>query len=67
MEEKVIALKADLANHLSKLVYDHNLPVHINFGRPIEHLRSIVLTYDIQDELLIEWLLAKIEQENIYL
>lgn len=63
MEEKNIALNAELANRLSTLVFNHSLPIHIDFGRPIEHLRSIKLTYNFCDELLVEWLISRVTEE----
>jgi hypothetical protein len=66
MEQKDIALKASLANKLATLVHSHQLPVNLIVGKPIDHLRTITITYHECDELLIEWLLFRIEQEDIY-
>ena len=66
MEEKAIALQPQLANYLATLVYEHKLPVNITVGKSIEHLRQLTLTYHLRDELLIEWLLSRIDEESIY-
>ena len=66
MEEKAIALQPQLANYLATLVYEHKLPVNITVGKSIEHLRQLSLTYHLRDELLIEWLLSRIDEESIY-
>lgn len=66
MEQKEIALNASLGNKLATLVHSHQLPVNLVIGKSIDHLRTITITYHIQDELLVEWLLFRIEQEDIY-
>jgi hypothetical protein len=63
MEEKNIALNTEFANRLSSLVFNHSLPIHIDIGAPIEHLRSIKLSYNFRDELLVEWLIARVTEE----
>lgn len=66
MEEKSLAIQPQLANYLATLVYDHQLPVNITVGKSIDHLRQLTLSYHMRDELLIEWLMSRIDEESIY-
>ena len=67
MEEKSLALQPQLANYLATLVYNHQLPVNISVSKPLDHLRQQTLTYHMRDELLIEWLMSRIDDESIYI
>ena len=66
MEEKQIALKASLCNRLSHMVLDHNLPVNIVVGEKLSYLRTLTLSYHLRDELLIEWLIYRVTEDDEY-
>lgn len=66
MEEKQIALKASLCNRLSLMVLDHNLPVNIVVGEKLSYLRTLTLSYHLRDELLIEWLIYRVTEDDEY-
>lgn len=66
MEEKQIALKASLCNRLSQMVLDHNLPVNIVVGEKLNYLRTVTLTYHLRDEMLVEWLIYRVTEDDEY-
>lgn len=66
MEEKQIALKASLCNRLSQMVLDHNLPVNIVVGEKLTYLRTVTLTYRLRDEMLVEWLIYRVTEDDEY-
>ena len=66
MEEKQIALKASLCNRLSQMVLDHNLPVNIVVGEKLPYLRTVTLTYHLRDEMLVEWLIYRVTEDDEY-
>ena len=66
MEEKQIALKASLCNRLSQMVLDHNLPVNIVVGEKLTYLRTVILTYHLRDEMLVEWLISRVTEDDDY-
>ena len=66
MEEKQIALKASLCNRLSQMVLDHNLPVNIVVGEKLTYLRTVTLTYQLRDEMLVEWLISRVTEDDEY-
>ena len=66
MEEKQIALKASLCNRLSQMVLDHNLTVNIVVGEKLSYLRTLTLSYHLRDELLIEWLIYRVTEDDEY-
>ena len=66
MEEKQIALKASLCNRLSQMVLDHNLPVNIVVGEKLTYLRTLTLSNHLRDELLIEWLIYRVTEDDEY-
>lgn len=66
MEEKQIALKASMCNRLSQMVLDHNLPVNIVVGEKLTYLRTLTLSYHLRDELLIEWLISRVTEDDSY-
>lgn len=66
MEEKQIALKASLCNRLSQMVLDHNLPVNIVVGENLTYLRTVTLTYRLRDEMLVEWLISRVTEDDDY-
>ena len=66
MEEKQIALKASLCNRLSQMVLDHNLPVNIVVGEKLTYLRTVTLTYRLRDEMLVEWLIYRVTEDDDY-
>ncbi|MBQ3539467.1 MAG: hypothetical protein IJA46_06550 [Bacteroidaceae bacterium] len=66
MEEKQIALKASLCNRLSQMVLDHNLPVNIVVGEKLTYLRTVILTYHLRDEMLVEWLISRVTEDDEY-
>ena len=66
MEEKQIALKASLCNRLSQMVLNHNLPVNIVVGEKLSYLRTLPLSYHLRDELLIEWLIYRVTEDDEY-
>lgn len=66
MEEKQIALKASLCNRLSQMVLDHNLPVNIVVGENLTYLRTVILTYHLRDEMLVEWLIYRVTEDDDY-
>ena len=66
MEEKQIALKASLCNRLSQMVLDHNLPVNIVVGENLTYLRTVILTYHLRDEMLVEWLISRVTEDDEY-
>ena len=66
MEEKQIALKASLCNRLSQMVLDHNLPVNIVVGEKLTYLRTVTLTYRLRDEMLVEWLISRVTEDDEY-
>lgn len=66
MEEKQIALKASLCNRLSQMVLDHNLPVNIVVGEKLTYLRTVILTYHLRDEMLVEWLICRVTEDDDY-
>lgn len=66
MEEKQIALKASLCNRLSQMVLDHNLPVNIVVGEKLTYLRTVTLTYRLRDEMLVEWLISRVTEDDDY-
>ncbi len=66
MEEKQIALKASLCNRLSQMVLDHNLPVNIVVGEKLTYLRTVILTYHLRDEMLVEWLIYRVTEDDDY-
>ena len=66
MEEKQIALKASLCNRLSQMVLDHNLPVNIVVGEKLTYLRTVTLTYRLRDEMLVEWLICRVTEDDDY-
>ena len=66
MEEKQIALKASLCNRLSQMVLDHNLPVNIVVGEKLTYLRTVTLTYQLRYEMLVEWLIYRVTEDDEY-
>ena len=66
MEEKQIALKASLCNRLSQMVLDHNLPVNIVVGEKLTYLRTVTLTSHLRDEMLVEWLIYRVTEDDEY-
>ena len=66
MEEKQIALKASLCNRLSQMVLDHNLPVNIVVVEKLTYLRTVTLTYHLRDEMLVEWLIYRVTEDDEY-
>lgn len=66
MEEKQIALKASLCNRLSQMVLDHNLPVNIVVGEKLTYLRTVTLIYQLRDEMLVEWLIYRVTEDDDY-
>lgn len=66
MEERQIALKASLCNRLSQIVLDHNLPIDVVVSERIYHLRTLTLTYRLCDELLVEWLISRVTEDDEY-
>ena len=66
MEEKQLALKASVCNRLSQMVLDHNLPVNIVVGEKLTYLRTLTLSYHLRDELLIEWLIYRVTEDDEY-
>ena len=66
MEEKQIALKASLCNRLSQMVLDHNLPVNIVVGEKLTYLRTVTLRYHLRDEMLVEWLIYRVTEDDEY-
>ena len=66
MEENQIALKASLCNRLSQMVLDHNLPVNIVVGEKLTYLRTVILTYHLRDEMLVEWLIYRVTEDDEY-
>lgn len=66
MEEKQIALKSSLCNRLSQMVLDHNLPVNIVVGEKLTYMRTLTLTYNMRDELLIKWLIRRVTEDDDY-
>ena len=66
MDEKQIALKASLCNRLSQMVLDHNLPVNIVVGEKLTYLRTVTLTYRLRDEMLVEWLICRVTEDDEY-
>ena len=66
MEEKEIALKASLCNRLSQMVLNHNLPVNVVIGENLTYLRTVTLTYHLRDEMLVEWLICRVTENDEY-
>lgn len=66
MEEKQIAIKATLINRLSQMVIDHNLPINLTIGSKLTYLRQVTMTYHDRDELLVEWLISRLTEDDNY-
>lgn len=66
MEEKQIAIKAPLVNRLAQMILEHSLPINLTIGSKLTYLRQVTMTYDIRDELLVEWIIYRLTEDDIY-
>ena len=48
------------------MVLDHNLPVNIVVGEKLTYLRTVTLTYRLRDEMLVEWLICRVTEDDDY-
>ena len=61
MEERHIALAPKLYKELLTVVYNHNLPIHIEVHKNEGRLKMLTLSYDERDEKLIDWIIERVE------
>lgn len=64
MERLQLALQYKMCNNLISIVHMYSLPIEINVAKCSDSLRIVSLRYDADDELLIEWLIYKVENCN---
>lgn len=61
MERLQINLHYKSCNTLIDLIHQHNLPINATVAKGNESLRIVSLRFDCDDELLVEWLINKVD------